>query len=320
VPLDPQLRRRLKLAPLRSGTSRIAFGTRRLGILGKNELLVRDDEHFQEVVRLPITEPYGVTRLFDGSLLALGRTGGARLLPQDKVAHAVRALPLATGAPLLPDRRYPDRLWVLSGAGKALFAYDLGTAEHDYVVADVWVDLDGFDRRAFGSLRDGSFVYTTAAGLLQFYGPQKKAPIAGELGDIFRLLPGSRPDTVWALTRENATLFRILAGLLYRLDSVHFEAMPFATDAAGEYLVALELSQPDDAPWRFVLEVFDVRGGRRLRAELPAEESVTEDWVMELTRDRDLSVWATPPRVAVGGPTHLSVWAADDGKSLYDGP
>jgi hypothetical protein len=82
----------------------------------------------------------------------------------------------------------------------------------------------------------------------------------------------------------------------------------------------LELVQPDDAPWRFELEVFDVGGARRCQATLPADETVDEDWVTRLVQNRGLAMSADPQMVAVGGRTHLDVLSARDCSRVFSAP
>jgi hypothetical protein len=315
VLLDPKTRRAMRLAPTTTPSSHIAFGKGRLAVLGGDALVVRDVKELAEVVRVELSGAHAVTTLADGSFYVDGASGGLRLLPHDVKALRVPRLPFLPSSTLFADRRRPDRVWVLPGRGGALFAYDL-VAERALLTPEAWVDLDGWDHHAFGSLRDGSFLYTSGPVFRQFYGPKKKESVEGDVRGTFRILPASRPDTVWVLAEQKARLCRLLEGKLIRLLSVDLETSPYVMDADGEYLAVLELAQTTDTPWSFVLEVFDVRGKRRLRATLPADESFDSDWLSRLTRDRGLALSADPPLVAVGGPGSLSVWAADTGKPV----
>jgi hypothetical protein len=92
--------------------------------------------------------------------------------------------------------------------------------------------------------------------------------------------------------------------------------MAFDADADGPYLAVLELLQPDDAPWRMTLEVFDVDGKRHVREGFTTTESLApRDWVKALKKNRRLSIRAVDedPLVAVGGPDELDVFHADTG-------
>lgn len=309
----------MRLAPVATPSGRLAFGKGRLAVLDDDAVVVRDSRTFAEVARLSLPHAQTVTTLADGSFFAEGAGGALRLLPHDVQARPLSHLPFLPSSTPFADRRDPDRIWVLPGRGATLFGYDL-VAGRPIVSPEVWVDLDGYDHRAFGSLRDGSFLYTSGSGFLQFYGPKKKERVTGDARDVFRILPASRADTVWVLAERKVRLCRLLAGRLVPLSSVELEASPYLADADGEYLAVLELEQPTDAPWSFVLEVFDVRGKRRLRAGLPADESFDADWFSRLTRDRGLAVSADPPLVAVGGPSALAVWAADTGAPVHRAP
>jgi hypothetical protein len=109
-----------------------------------------------------------------------------------------------------------------------------------------------------------------------------------------------------------------LDGKLGRLQTVNLETDPFDADAAGTFLAVLELDQPSDAPGTFVLEVFEVSGKRRFRETLPAVEALDEDWAARLTENRNIAVSADPPRVAVGGPTALTVFDASTGARVFE--
>jgi hypothetical protein len=81
--------------------------------------------------------------------------------------------------------------------GTTLVGYALAPSSLGFLLTRDWVELDGFDGHAFGSLRDGSFLYSTSSGFRQFFGPGKKDDVAGDPRGVFRLLPASRPDTIW---------------------------------------------------------------------------------------------------------------------------
>ncbi len=320
LPLDPKVRRSMKLSPRAAAQPGLVFAKGRIGVLARDALVVRDTVHFTEALRLPLDRPRALAVLADGSLLAADSSRALWLLPHDTKARSLPRIPLFPESTLFADRRRADRIWVLPGFGSTLFGFDLAPSPLGMLPTKEWVELDGYDHRALGSLRDGSFLYSTSAGLRQFYGPKKKDAIQGDARDAFRLLPASRPDTVWILAGQGARLFRLVAGKLFRLHAVELATTPYDADAAGEYLAVLELSQPSDQPWSFVLEVFDVAGKRRLRETLPAEESLDESWLLTMTRNRRLALSADPPMVAVGGPESLTVWQADKGTRIYSEP
>ncbi|HEX4340354.1 MAG TPA: hypothetical protein VH062_30810 [Polyangiaceae bacterium] len=322
LPMDPKLRRSLKLSPLRVHDAGLAIGKYRLAVLSGDEIVVRDTTKFAEVTRVPMHEPRNLTAMVDGSFLSADPMHTAWLLPGNTRARSLPRVVLLPESMLFADRRSPDRFWVLSGHGTTLFGYALGSSTLGILVANEWVSLDGYDARLFGSLRDGSFLYSVGGGFRQFYGPTKKSDIEGDPSEAFRLLPASRVDTIWLVSKETAVLYRLLAGKLVKLQTVPFSAMAYDVEADGQYLAVLELAQPDDAPWTFTLEVFDVDGKRRLHEALPTTESFEQDrWVAALTRNRHLALAAgDTPLVAVGGPDELNVFRADKGTRVLSAP
>jgi len=318
-PIDPATRRAMKLAPLPPKPRTLVFGKGRLGAITGDALVARDGPGFDAVVTVPLARPRTLTTLADGSLLAAGASGSVRLLPGERKARPVRRLPLLPLSVLFGDRRNPSRVWAHAAGSSTLFGYDLDDPSFSRGASE-WIELEGFDRHALGSLRDGSFFYSTADGFRKLVGPTRKTSISSAQGGVLAALPGSRTDTVWALTSQRATLCRLLGAKLFAVESVTFETTPYDADADGELLAVLELAQPSDAPWSFVLEVFDVRGKRTLRATLPADETLGPDWVQALVRNRSVAVSAAPPLAAVGGPTELFVWATDTGKQVHAEP
>lgn len=319
VELDLATRRKMKIGPRRADISTLAFGKGRLGRLTPGGLDTIDTSRFTEVVHVAMGTVTGLVTMADGSFVATGRDGIYRLLPADDRARSFAPAPLTSGAALLPDRTNPDRFWVLP-PGLTLLAYDAIASTDVVSLPAEWVDLPDYDRRALGSLRDGAFVYTTDKDMQRFYGEGEHQKLSISPDGVFQLLPGSRPDTVWVARHDRTvTLYLLVGDKATRLTRVKLEEPAFEMAAAGKYLASLELREPDDAPWRFVLEVFDVGGRRDFRVELPADESLGEDWLARLVRDRNLAVSADPDFVAVGGPTSLDVFEIATGRRVFSG-
>lgn len=309
----------MTLGPRTVRIGALAFGKRRLAQLVAEGVVVRDSASFAILDRVALEQPRGVLALADGSLLSPGAKWTFRLLWHDDKPRPCSSLPLLPGAEMFGDRIDPERVWFMSRGGNTLFGYELEEKSNALVSPTEWISLDGFDHRAITSLRDGSFLYTTESGFSRFYGKGEKKEIHGNSEEVFRLLPGSRSDTVWVLRRDRrVTLYGFVEGKLARLQTVNLEADPFDAAADGATLAVLELNQPADTAWNFVLEVFDVSGKRRFRAELPALETLGEDWVERMTENRNLAVSTDPRRVAVGGPTSLTVFDSDTGKQVFN--
>lgn len=319
LPLDPKLRRALKLAPRRASPSLVACGKDRIGVITEDAFLVRSTAAYAETLRFPLEHPRGVLGLADGSLVAIGSENTLRLLPHDTKPKLLPKVPLLPDSSLFADRASPDRFWTLPRAGGTLFGFEAIGEGGAVLASTAWVELDGFDRRAMGSLRDGSFLYTSGSGFRQFYGAGKREPVVGESRDVWRILPASRPDSAWVFTGRRATLYMVLAGKLEKQRSLELETSPFDAESSAGTLAVLELAQPDDAPWSFVLEVFDGSGKRRFRAPLDAAETYGPDWAQRVMENRAIAVCANPGVVAVGGATHLDVFGAEKGERLFSG-
>lgn len=311
----------MKLNPRRARTTALAFGKGRLGQMTADGVSVRGLVKYDVAIRLELEKPVGVVALADGSLFCPGSKATLRLFSHDQKPRSYPMMPLLPGSQIFGDRVDPERVWSLSRGGTTLFGFALGDTAATMLAPSAWVPLDEFDHRSVTSLRDGSFMYTTAAGYSRFSGKGAKEAVKSNSTDVFRILPGSRPDTVWVLRLDRrVSLFSLLDGKLARLQTVTLEKDPFDADSAGGFLAVLELDQPDDAPPSFLLEVFDVSGERRFSEVLPAVESFDDDWVERMLENRNLAVSADPPRIAIGGPTALTVFDAAAGARLFDEP
>jgi hypothetical protein len=321
VPLDPATRRKMRLNPRSAGTSALAFAKARLGQVTREGVSVRSVATFKVDIRLELEKPLSVVALADGSLLCPDTKRTLRLFSHDQKPRAYPLMPLIPGSQLFGDRVDSKRVWALGPRGKTLFRFELADDKAPLLAPKDWVDLDGFDQRTVGSLRDGSFLFTTSAGFSRFFGKGALSEVKANSEEVFRVLPGSRADAAWLLRRDRrVSLHGTVEGKLARLQTVNLETDPFDAEAAGTFLAVLELDQPSDAPATFVLEVFDTSGKRRFRTTLPAEESFDEDWAERLTQNRNLAVSADPPRVAVGGPTELTVFDAGTGARVFSEP
>jgi hypothetical protein len=311
----------MKLGPRRAAAFALAFAKGRLGQVTEGGLTVRDAATYRVKLMLDLEKPRAVTALADGSLFCPGERRTLRLLWHDDKPRVYPQITLLPGSQVFGDRVDPERVWSLSASGKKLFGFGLSETRGELLAPTDWIDLDGFDHHAFGSLRDGSFIYSTDSGFSRFHGTGKKEPIQANSTDVFRILPGSRPDTAWLLRLDRrASLHGMVGGKLARLETVNLEADPFDAESAGGFLAVLELDQPNDAPWSFVLEVFDVSGKRKFRETFPAVETLGEDWVERLTENRGLALSVDPPAVAIGGPTALTVFDARNGTKVFAEP
>lgn len=323
VALDTKVRRAMKLGPLRAHGQGIAIGKGRVGVLAHDALVVRDTTRLEKVTSIPMHDPQALVVTADGSLLAADDVQTLWLLANDQKPRKLPRMVLWPRSMVFPDRGTPDRVWAMAVGGTTLFQYLLAPSKLPLLMWGQWASVDDYDGGLFGSLRDGSFMYSTGARFRRFFGGAYREDVEGGIRDAFRLLPGSRVDTLWLVTTSRAVLYRLLAGKLYQLRSIPLSTMGFDADADGEYLAVLELSQPDNAPWTMVLEVFDVEGNRHVREPFTTTESLSSrSWVSELVRNRRLSIRADDqnPLVAVGGADEVHLFRADTGARLVAAP
>jgi hypothetical protein len=323
LPLEPEVRRAMKLGPQRYHVSRVAIGKGRVGVLTESALVVRDTGTLDEVTSISMHDPHMLAVTADGSLLAADDIQTVWLLFHDQKPRKFPCpilLPIST---IFPDRGTPNRFWAVAAGGSTLFGYVLESSIFELIIPHDSVALDGYDGRLIGSMRDGSFIYSTSTGFRRFFGPTYKEDLEGQTHEAFRLLPASRVDTLWLVASREAILFRLVAGKLYQIRSIPLSAMGFDADADGAYLAVLELAEPDDRPWSMTLEVFDVDGVRHVHETFTTTESLLfNDWVRALKRNRRLSIRAADenPLVAVGGPDELHLFRADTGARVEQAP
>lgn len=318
LPLPRRIRRAMKLAPLRVHDPGVAVGAGRIGVLTDDALVVHDATKLDEVARVPLHEPIDLVVTADGGLLAFDHLRTKWLLPQDTKPHEFPPTIVFPMSSVFVDRSTPDHFGVVALGGKNFHEYALGPSPIQLLLSYATVSLDRYDGRLFVSLRDGSYLYSTETGFLRFFGAETKEEVSAGVSvpaDAFRLLPASRVDTMWFLTAENAVLYQLVAGKLWKLRTVPLSAMALDADADGIYLAVLELAQPSNASWSMTLEVFDVNGVRHVHEVFSTSESLdAETWVGALERNRRLAVRdGETPLVAVGGPDELNVFRADTG-------
>lgn len=314
--LDPLLRelreRRLTLGHREVAEQRMAFTSDRLAVLGTDEVVVRDLQTFEIVLRPPLEGPRSIIALRDGSFLVVGKLGSLRILPQRRAVEPLPHLPLFGDSQLLPDRRTSDRAWLQHPFSPELYGYRLQPSASRVAALDKLVPLEGFDRRALLGLKDGSFIFTAQDRWVRFWlfgAPEVSSP--SPLGrDLWRLLLARRLDQFW-VARRDGHLELVQIGPDYLAQgSFDLGANLFDIASGDQWVAALRVDEPANQPRRWSLVVVDTTGKELLKADLPPDPAPIpgENWVEPLVRNRQLAFCDTPPRLAVGGPDHLMVW------------
>jgi hypothetical protein len=316
-----ELRRtQLELAPRHTAAERLAFGKGRFAQLTTDALVVRDTTGFGEVVRLQLEGPRRVVELADGGLLGIGASGAVRLERGKKDPLTLGRIPLFPDSLVFGDRRDEARVWVLHSFGSLLYQYSFGgDAGAGGVETLDFLDLEGFDQRAFAALKDGSFLYTAGDKLRRFFHGGKRWDLAlPEGGKVWRLLTTRRIDQVW-IAREGGALdlAQISATGVRVVRSVRIEhAFDVATN--DKEIAAVRVQSEPGKPRRWSLAVHEPSGKLRFEAELPPEPpaGAGDSWVQAVTRDKTLALSSYAPLAAVGGPGWVAVWNTKTGKRV----
>jgi hypothetical protein len=309
---------KLELAPRQTPSERLAFGKGRLAQLGAETLSVRETGGFSEVLRIALPAPRRVVELANGGLLAVGADAVVRLEPRAKEPERYGRIPLFPDSFVLGDRRDARRVWVLHAFGSMLYRYGVG-GDAGAIETLEFLDLEGFDRRAFLALKDGSFLYTAGDKLRRFFVGGKRWDLALPEGSaVWRLLTTRRIDQIW-LARDGGKLE--LAEISARgVRVVRALEVGHAFDVASndQELAVVEV-ESGDGPRRWKLCVYDDSGKRRFEAPLAPDPALGagEDWVRIVTRDKTLALSTHAPLVAVGGQGALSVWNTKTGARVH---
>jgi hypothetical protein len=174
-------------------------------------------------------------------------------------------------------------------------------------------ELPGFDGRALTTLLDGAFLYTSAAGLVRlFAGRSITFPLPHDVGRVWRLLPAERIDQAWYVTQEGEAFLLELgahARIRRRFRSHDGEGGPFDFAVAHGTLAFLSVYESPQEPRRFVLNLYSATGTQTKSHQLGSvTHSEDSDWATRISRDHELAITGSPPRVAVGGPSSLRLF------------
>ena len=101
----------------------LSFGTGRLLQASVDKATFRDNEQGDVITEASIGAVRAVAHGSDGSLFAVGASGGARLEPRAKVAKHFPRVPFLPGSLLLPDLEQPSHFFVYYPEDSQLFWY-----------------------------------------------------------------------------------------------------------------------------------------------------------------------------------------------------
>jgi hypothetical protein len=318
---------KLDLQPRAAPAQTLAFGAKRLAQLGSDALIVRQLPGLEVIVRRSMGRARAVIELVDGSFFVVDESQSYWLGSAAKKLTVLRRVPLLPGSWLLADRRFPQQLWTAQGVTGSLYAYTLDGSEDGALMLKTFFDLEEYDGRGLGLLKDGSFIYTTAEEFRRFFSIAKKMslqPPQGLEGPL-RFFSARRLDQVWIAEASGKLSLAQLGQNMSVVQSLELEPAPYDLDINDDFIATVHEERPArgerpanlERRWR--LTVYDVKGVRRFAADLPGDPASGdgENWVAAVTRNKSVVLSRQGAFVAVGGATWLGVWNATSGEALH---
>ena len=302
---------RLEIAPPTSPSSLLAFGTGRLLQASLDKATFRDSTQGEVITEASIGAVRAVAHGSDGSLFAIGATGGARLEPRAKLAKHFPRVTFLPGSLLLPDLEQPSHFFVYYAVDEQLYWYPFTSDLSSMLPIEASFHLEGC-REPLTQLRDGAIVCRSARGFVRQAprGSRNEFTFPASDDEPVRLLPGMRLDELFAITRAGEVIHLRLAGGLSVLARFRLPAPAYAASANTEALAFVLMGNPQAGQGRrWSLLVTDFDGRARLESDLPAvAASAEDDWLPALVEDKNLAISAFEPLVAVGGAKSVTVW------------
>jgi len=317
--------RHLEIAPRPVPEQRISLSARRLAWVSDTEVSVYSLPDVVRVVRKPLPSADAgmapkVIPLIGGSFFALVSDSVLRI---SQGASEFRRFPRASLLGMswvFPDRSDVTRWWALSWRGGTLLRYDVADSSSSQLLPTAEVELQSFDGRAFGALRDGAVVYSSPAGLVRRFvgGRTRSWANAAQAAGVWRVLPGRTEAEAWVVFADGRVQRRSLARWGSPLAEVSLNGTPYSVDASPRGLAVVVVRRGPDDQKQWFVELWSQQGLRTFAAPLPAEAPGGGDWVARATADRDVAVSARWPLVAVGGAHRLTVFETTSGAVRYD--
>jgi len=309
-----------EIAPERDAITRLAFGKERLAQAMENKVVFRDLKDGSVATESELGTVYAVSESPNGSVFALGLSGGAWLEPEHKKARSFPHVAFFRGAALYPDLEQPNDFYVYYELQHELFHYSVESEGGAFLPIDERYPLTGCES-APEATRDGAFLCTTADGV------ERRAPRGREARFVWpkgvspavHLLGAKRFDEIYAVARSGeVTRLRLEPGMP---EQARFQlpALPYAAVANAEALAFVLVTPPRaGAQRRFTLLVTDFDGQERLKVELPSRGAeASDDWLKAVIGDKNVALSRFEPLVAVGGSDSVSVWDYARGSLVF---
>ncbi len=302
---------KLEILPPRDETPRLAFGKGRLAQAMDDKVVYRDTRDGSVVAESALGAVRALTDGVDGSLIALGLSGGALLEPHSSKPRAFAHVAFFPGAALFPDLADPTHFYVYYGGEQQLFHYAFEAEAGSFLPIEDRFPLAG----CVGTpalTRDGAFLCSTADGIERRAPRGREARFKLPLGVSagVRLLPAKRLDELFSVAQTGEVVHLRLQLGMPVLGRFQLPALPFAAAANAEALAFVLVSAPAPGSLRhWVLLVTDFEGRERFKTDLVSKEAPpSEDWLKAVIGDKNLAISEFEPLVAVGGAESVGVW------------
>jgi hypothetical protein len=318
--LEDVREQKLEILPPRDVTSSVFFGKGRLAQAMGDKVVFRDTKDGAVIAESTLGGVRDLTAGVDGSLIALGARGGARLEPNSAKPRTFPHVAFFPGAALFPDLEDPTHFYVYYAGEGQLFHYAFGAEAGTFLPIDDTYTLAG----CIGALaltRDGAFLCTTADGV------ERRAPRGHEarfklpqgVSPAVRLIPAKRLDEVFSVSQTGEVVRLRLQQGVPVLGRFQLPALPYAAAGNGEALAFVLVSAP--APGtarRWTLLVTDFDGQERFKVDLVSKAApASEDWLEAVLGDKNLAISELGPLVAVGGSSSITVWDYAQGAAVF---
>jgi hypothetical protein len=311
-------RRVEKIPPLAPahGPSRLAFAGDRLAQLVGDGVVLRSGPTLAASVKVPLSEPQGMTGLADGSVVVVHTPGDGRKLcriaaKQTAIADCHPTEIGELGRLTFVGAAAKDEVWLRAPTrGQPLGRWRIpprgGPLE---AVQQVPVIDDAYDTLV--ALGDGRCAYTD--GYNVYVVAAERQRFAGTAQAIELIARAHEADMVWIASEElGLRLVKLTDPLTIVIDlPPAAKTQPIALAGDGQHVAVLWTNVQNLARPASTLRVYGSDGKVVLEAVPPWQPA-------DRYQARLASLALAGDRVALGGPAHLTVWDVPGGRVLLD--
>lgn len=310
-----EIRRHLSLAAPPPTFRHLAFGAGFLVQLRDASVRLIKSADGIQIAEVPLESPRAAVPLPAGSVLVCGRDECQRFDPGQPKPHRLGRVSLLPDAILEPSRETAQRLWVIEPTFAHAVRYSLSESSSEVESTRAF---PGYDRGAITTLLDGAFLYSSASSLVRALGANSKThPLPDGIERAWRLLPAERPDRAWVITAHGVAFLLQIAAKATIVRRFTTDGEPFDAAASKACVALVSIRDPGNKERSFVLNTYSTAGTQTYSYSLGSlHENTDPDWAASASRDREVAVSETPPRVAVGGRSTLRLFDLTSGDEI----